>query len=191
MSAFLKRWTSTSDMLWTIALQLCTAENKTYLYTTINNISVKYRRQVLCLAWTTIAGNLHSEGRTVNSAFELHMANGNCCSLMKRQREHASLRWHISSSAMRYLWLQNAQLKLSTRFSAIIIHYAKWETVRWEVDYHWRRLAIDLPIVERGQREEVVEAFVTPSVLWPLFEVHRLEALLVNPCAAFLCVAFF
>ncbi|KAL6740115.1 hypothetical protein Aduo_013502 [Ancylostoma duodenale] len=33
-----------------------------------------------------------------------------------------------------------------------------------------------LPIVEHGQREDVVEACVTRSVLWPLFKVHHLEA---------------
>lgn len=33
-----------------------------------------------------------------------------------------------------------------------------------------------LPIVEHGQREDVMEACVTRSVLWPLFKVHHLEA---------------
>ncbi|EYB85550.1 hypothetical protein Y032_0296g1695 [Ancylostoma ceylanicum] len=148
---------------------------KTYLYTTLYNIAMGQRRQVLCVAWTGIAANLLPRGRTVNSAFKLNMADGNRSSLMKRQQEEA--RQLMATDII--IW---DEISMVPKCAIEAVDVLLRDIMQNDRPFGGKLLIIGgdfrqvLPIVEHGQREEIVEACVTRSALWSLFKVHHLEA---------------
>ncbi|KAK6012895.1 hypothetical protein OSTOST_21927 [Ostertagia ostertagi] len=147
---------------------------KTYLYSTVYNIAVGRRRRVQCVAWTGIAANLLPGGRTVNSVFKLNIADGNRTSSMRRQQKEAKhlmetdiiiwdeIQWHLELLSKQSTFSLEILMQVDTPFGGKV----------FVIGGDFRQI---LPVVEHGQREDIVEACVLKSFLWPIFRIHRLE----------------
>ncbi|VDL83924.1 unnamed protein product, partial [Nippostrongylus brasiliensis] len=148
---------------------------KTYLYNTIYNIAVGRRLKVLCVAWTGIAANLLPRGRTVNSAFKLIVADENKSSSMKRQQREARIL--IDTDVI--IW---DEISMASKFAFEAVDALLRDLMQNGAPFGGKLIVVGgdfrqtLPIVKHGGREETVEACVSRSSLWQLFEKHSLTA---------------
>ncbi|KAK6026437.1 hypothetical protein OSTOST_07606 [Ostertagia ostertagi] len=141
---------------------------------TVYNIAVGRRRRVLCVAWTGIAANLLPGGRTANSVFKLNIADGNRTSSMRRQQKEAK---HLMETDI-IIW---DEISMAPRTALEAVDVLLRDLMQVDTPFGGKVFVIGgdfrqiLPVVEHGQREDIVDACVLKSLLWPLFRVHRLE----------------
>ncbi|KAK6013623.1 hypothetical protein OSTOST_21058 [Ostertagia ostertagi] len=147
---------------------------KTYLYNTVYDIVVGRRRQVVCVAWTGIAANLLPGGRTVNSLFKLNIGDGNRSSSMRRQQKEARELMAVDM----IIW---DEISMAPKVALEAVDVLLKDIMQNDEPFGGKVMVIGgdfrqvLPVVEHGQREDLVAACVHKSVLWSLFSIHRLE----------------
>ncbi|VDL66325.1 unnamed protein product, partial [Nippostrongylus brasiliensis] len=147
---------------------------KTYLYNTIHNICIGRHKKVLCVAWTGIAANLLPKGRTVHSAFKLIVADQNRSSSMKRQQKEA--RRLMETDVI--IW---DEISMASKAAFEAVDILLRDVMQNNSPFGNKLIVVGgdfrqtLPIVQHGGREETVQACVSRSLLWPLFNKLRLS----------------
>ncbi|XGW02733.1 hypothetical protein V3C99_014623 [Haemonchus contortus] len=147
---------------------------KTYLYNTLYNIALGRRRHVICVAWTGIAANLLPRGKTVSSTFKLNIADENRTSLMKRQEREAQ---QLMSTDM-IIW---DEISMAPKVALEAVDSLLRDIMQIDVPFGGKVMVLGgdfrqvLPVVEHGQREDIVGACILKSSLWPLFSIYHLN----------------
>ncbi|KAK6017851.1 hypothetical protein OSTOST_16619 [Ostertagia ostertagi] len=122
---------------------------KTYLYSTVYNIAV---------------------GRS----FQVEYCDGNRTSSMRRQQKEAE---RLMETDM-IIW---DEISMAPKVALEAVDALLKDIMQVDAPFGGKVIVIGgdfrqiLPVVEHGQREDIVEACVLNSFLWPLFRVHRLE----------------
>ena len=145
---------------------------KTYLYQTLYNILSGDHHSVHCAAWTGIASNLLPHGRTISSLFKLNMEDNNRSSSMTRQQKEAE-----SLKTMDLLIWDEISMVPVQAFDTVD---RLLRDIRQQNDIPFGGITIVvggdfnqlLPIIERGNMSDVIEACVTQSTLWRANFVH-------------------
>ncbi|VDL81296.1 unnamed protein product [Nippostrongylus brasiliensis] len=147
---------------------------KTYLYNTIYNIAVGRHLKVICVAWTGIAANLLPKGRTVHSAFKLTVGDQGRSSSMKRQQKEAKLLMDTEI----IIW---DEISMASKAAFEAVDSLLRDLTQDDRPFDGKLIVVGddfrqtLPIVQHGGREETVQACVTRSSLWLLFEKYQLS----------------